>query len=59
MNIVGPPLGKIGLVPPEIKEANINQAIVLMRTANSYDPKILLYCLLSVVVVVDVVLIMI
>ena len=47
MNIVGRPLGKIGIVTSEIKEANINQAIVLMRPVRGYNPKIILYCLLS------------
>ena len=47
MNIVGPPLGKIGLVTCDIKEANINQNIVVMRPVSGYNPKILLYCLLS------------
>ena len=47
MNIVGPRLGKIGIVPPEIREANINQAIVMMRTIDYYDPRLLMYCLLS------------
>ncbi len=47
MNIVGPPLGKVGILPTEIKEANINQAIVFMRVVSQYDPRILLYCLLS------------
>jgi len=47
MNLVGPPLGKIGLVPDEIVEANINQGLVLMRTVPSYDPKLLWYCLRS------------
>lgn len=47
VNIVGPPLGKVGIVPHELREANINQAIVLMRTVPSYHPKFLLYCLLS------------
>jgi type I restriction enzyme, S subunit len=31
MNIVGPPLGKIAIVPEAIKECNINQAIVVIR----------------------------
>ena len=31
MNIVGPPLGKIAIVPNEIPECNINQAIVVIR----------------------------
>jgi type I restriction enzyme, S subunit len=47
INIVGPPLGKIGLVPKKFPESNINQAIVLMRTVPSYLNKFLLYCLQS------------
>jgi type I restriction enzyme, S subunit len=31
MNIVGPPLGKIAMVPEEIPQCNINQAIVVIR----------------------------
>ena len=31
MNIVGPPLGKIAIVPPEFSECNFNQAIVMIR----------------------------
>lgn len=31
MNIVGPPLGKIAIVPIEIPQCNINQAIVVIR----------------------------
>jgi type I restriction enzyme S subunit len=31
MNIVGPPLGKVAIVPDEIAECNINQAIVVIR----------------------------
>ena len=47
INIVGPPLGKIGLVPKKFPESNINQAIVLMRTVPSYLNKFLLFCLQS------------
>ena len=47
MNIVGPPLGKIGIVPKNFPESNINQAIVLMRTVPSYMNKFLLFCLQS------------
>lgn len=47
VNIVGPPLGKVGIITKEIEEANINQAIVLMRTLPSYHSRILLFCLLS------------
>lgn len=31
MNIVGPPLGKVALVPDSLPECNINQAIVVIR----------------------------
>ena len=33
MNIVGPPLGKVAVVPISIPKANINQAIALLRPA--------------------------
>ena len=47
INIVGPPLGKVGIVPENFPESNINQAIVLMRTVPSFLNKFLLYCLQS------------
>ena len=31
MNIVGPPLGKLALIPPSLPQANFNQAAVLIR----------------------------
>jgi type I restriction enzyme S subunit len=31
INIVGPPLGQVSVVPPHIEEANINQAIARIR----------------------------
>ena len=31
MNIVGPPLGKLAIIPEEIKECNFNQAAVVIR----------------------------
>jgi type I restriction enzyme S subunit len=34
INIVGPPLGQVSVVPPEISEANINQAIARFRPLN-------------------------
>lgn len=34
INIVGPPLGQVSIVPPEIAEANINQAIARFRPLN-------------------------
>jgi type I restriction enzyme S subunit len=33
MNIVGPPLGKVSIVPPLYDEWNINQAIAIFRTS--------------------------
>ena len=47
INIVGSPLGKVGIVPENFPESNINQAIVLMRTVPSFLNKFLLYCLQS------------
>lgn len=47
MNIVGPPLGKVSLVPEEYDEWNINQAIVIYRTFPGYYRKLMLYALLS------------
>ena len=47
MNIVGPPLGKISLVPELHDEWNINQAIVIYRTFPEYSRKLILYALLS------------
>jgi len=31
MNIVGPPLGKVSIIPPVLNECNVNQAIVIYR----------------------------
>ena len=31
MNIVGPPLGKLAVIPPSLPQANFNQAAVLIR----------------------------
>lgn len=47
MNIVGPPLGKIGIVPFEFAEWNINQAIVFFRTKDLIRPTYLLHALRS------------
>lgn len=47
MNIVGPPLGKIGLVPDTFEEWNINQAIVIFRTKQELLPVYLLNALKS------------
>jgi type I restriction enzyme S subunit len=32
MNIVGPPLGKLAIIPDTLPQSNINQALVLIRT---------------------------
>ena len=40
MNIVGPPLGKVSIVPPTYPEWNINQAIAIFRTT-AITPKLL------------------
>lgn len=40
MNIVGPPLGKVSIVPPTYPEWNINQAIAIFRTT-AIAPKLL------------------
>lgn len=47
MNIVGPPLGKISLVPTDHPEWNINQAIVVFRASSGYSNRFLLTCLLT------------
>ena len=47
INIVGPPLGKVSLVPPVAAEFNINQAIVLFRPNEKITPKFLRYFLQS------------
>jgi type I restriction enzyme S subunit len=41
-NIVGPPLGKLGLVTDQCGEININQAIALFRPTGQLLPKFLL-----------------
>lgn len=46
-NIVGPPLGKVSLVPEGFSEAQINQAIVRFRPKNSRLGKYLTYYLMS------------
>jgi type I restriction enzyme, S subunit len=41
MNIVGPPLGKVSIVPDTYPEWNMNQAMVRFRPVNSVLPKFL------------------
>jgi type I restriction enzyme S subunit len=47
LNIVGPPLGKVAIVPSLFLEANINQAIALFRTKEIILPQYLYYFLLE------------
>ena len=47
MNIVGPPLGKVSIVPDTYPEWNINQAIILFRCNEQIENKYLAYYLLS------------
>lgn len=43
MNIVGPPLNKIAIIPDTYPEWNLNQAITLFRTKDYLDNKFLYY----------------
>lgn len=47
MNIVGPPLGKVSVVPDTFPEWNTNQAVVLFRPSQEILSKYLAICLLS------------
>ncbi len=47
MNIVGPPLGKVSIVPDIFPEWNINQAIVIYRPLEGFGRKFLCYSLLT------------
>lgn len=47
MNIVGPPLGKVSVVPDTHAEWNINQAIARFRPGPNLRSEFLAYCLLS------------
>ena len=47
MNIVGPPLGKVSLVPDTFPEWNMNQAIVVFRPMEFYSKEVLCYALLT------------
>lgn len=47
MNIVGPPLGKVAIVPNTFAEWNINQAITLFRPSSRTTSKWLYYFLCS------------
>ena len=47
MNIVGPPLGQVSVVPPTFAEWNINQAIAIFRAVRGVSPRFIALCLLS------------
>jgi type I restriction enzyme S subunit len=47
INIVGPPLGKVAIVPPSYPEWNMNQAVVAFRPLPSLDRQLLVWLLLS------------
>jgi type I restriction enzyme S subunit len=47
LNIVGPPLGKVSIVPDLFQEWNINQAIAVFRPMPSYDRFFLCFSLLT------------
>jgi type I restriction enzyme S subunit len=47
MNIVGPPLGKVSVVPDEYPEWNINQAVVTFRVGPRMLNRLLAYWLMS------------
>lgn len=47
MNIVGPPLGQVSIVPDDYDEWNINQAIAIFRAIPGVLPRFIAACLLS------------
>lgn len=47
INIVGPPLGKVSLVPGNFIEGNTNQAVAIYRTTKKANTEYVLYYLLS------------
>jgi len=47
MNIVGPPLGKVSIVPDLFHEWNVNQAIAIFRPLSRFDRKFLCHLLLT------------
>lgn len=47
INIVGPPLGKVAIVPPSYPEWNTNQAVVAFRPLPSLDRQLLVWLLLA------------
>ena len=47
INIVGPPLGQVSLVPAELPEANINQAIARIRPVAPLSPRYVALALMA------------
>jgi type I restriction enzyme S subunit len=47
INIVGPPLGQVSVVPPAVKQANINQAIARFRAVSPECRAQLALCLMT------------
>jgi type I restriction enzyme S subunit len=47
INIVGPPLGQVSVVPPSLPEANINQAIARVRPIPPLSSNFLAYALMT------------
>ena len=47
VNIVGPPLGKVSIVPDDYPEWNINQAVVTFRAGSKIVNRLLAYWLMS------------
>jgi len=47
MNIVGPPLGKVSIIPTRYPEWNMNQAMAVFRAMPGIDINILSYFLMS------------
>lgn len=47
MNIVGPPLGKVSIVPDTHREWNMNQAVCVFRALDGLERQFLAYYLLS------------
>jgi type I restriction enzyme S subunit len=45
MNLVGPPLGKVSIIPPEIEHSNVNQAIAIFRPIAGIQPRYLMLAL--------------
>jgi type I restriction enzyme S subunit len=47
INIVGPPLGQVSIVPPDLPEANINQAIARFRPLDGVLKQYLVFALMA------------